>query len=145
MKSKRHTRSPSPLKDDLFGGDHGEPATDVLVDGVAELGPRAALDGALAEAGIGEFPDSRGGDDLDLVAIVVELVLNHLLDPVIVGSDHLARRQEEGQVLSVVLLELSPPELSRLGRVLGQRCHGCGGGGCAFVGEYGGERDSFRC
>jgi len=62
------------------------------VNGVAELGPRATLDGALAEARVGELTRARGGGDLDLVALVVESVLHHLLDPVLVWPDHLPRR-----------------------------------------------------
>lgn len=96
------------------------------MDGVAELGPVAALDGALTQAGVGELPDAGGGDDPDLVSVFLELVLDHLLDPVLVGANDLARRQEEVKVLAVVLVELSPSYLRRLGRVLGQRRHGWG-------------------
>ena len=39
------------LEEDLLGGDHGEPGASVLLDGVAKLGPLAALDGATGEAG----------------------------------------------------------------------------------------------
>ena len=74
------------------------------MNGVAELGPGATLDGALAEARVGELTRARGGGDLDLVALVVESVLHHLLDPVLVWPDHLPRRQQEVQVLRVVLL-----------------------------------------
>ena len=101
------------LDDDLLGGDDGAPVGDVVVGGAAELGPVAALEGALAEARVGELADANDGGDLDLVAFVVELVLDDLLDAVLVGPDHLARRQEEVQVLAVVLVQLSPPELRR--------------------------------
>lgn len=83
------------------------------MDGVAELGPGPALNGALAEAGLGEFAHAGGGGDLDLVAIVVELVLDHLLNPVLIGADHLARRQEEVEVFTVVLLQLAPSDFAR--------------------------------
>lgn len=79
------------------------------MDGVAELGPGAALDGAFAETRVGELARARGGGDLHLVPVLVELVLDHLLYPVLVGPYHLPRRQEEVQILSVVLLERPKP------------------------------------
>ncbi|KAK7857525.1 hypothetical protein CFP56_017069 [Quercus suber] len=100
--------SPRALEEDFLGGDHGEPSSDVLVNCVAELRPRSALDGALAKPRISELTSASGGCDLNLIAIVVELVLNHLLDPVLVGTDHLPWRQQKVQVLSVVLIQLSP-------------------------------------
>lgn len=84
------------------------------MNGVAEFGPGAALDGALAEASVGELPCASDGGDLDLIALVVEFVFNHLLDAVLVGPNHLFRWQEEVQVLAVVLVELAPSDLRRL-------------------------------
>lgn len=77
------------------------------------LGPGPALDGALAEAGLGELAYAGGCGDLDLVAVVVELVLDHLLYTVLIGADYLTRRQEEVEVLSVVLLQLPPSDFAR--------------------------------
>jgi len=53
------TWGPGALEEDLLGGDHGEPGAGVLLDGVAELGPLAALDGAAGEAGLDELTLSR--------------------------------------------------------------------------------------
>ena len=47
-----------------------------------------------------------GGGDLDLVAIVVEAVLNDLLEVVLVRPDDDTGREEEVEVAAVVLLEL---------------------------------------
>ena len=69
------------LEEDLLGGDHGEPGASVLLDGVAELGPLAALDGAAGEAGLGELADAGGGGDLDLVAVVVNHTIQSLVTP----------------------------------------------------------------
>lgn len=113
---EKRTRSPWALENNLLGGDHGEPSTDVLMDSVTELGPGAALYGALAEAGVSKFPSTRGSGDLNLVAVVIEPVLNDLLDPVLVGPDHLPRRQQEVQVLCIVLLQFPPSELRLLRR-----------------------------
>jgi len=99
------------LEEDLLGGDHGEPGAGVLLDGVAELGPLAALDGAAGEAGLGELADAGGGGDLDLVAVVVEAVLDDPLEAVLVGPHDDARREEEVEVAAVVLFELAPPDL----------------------------------
>lgn len=101
------------LKDDLLGGHHGEPRADVLLHGVAELGPRAALDGALGEAGAGDLADAEGPGDLHLVPLVVEAILDHLLEPILVGPGDHARREQEVEVPLVVLLELPPPDLLR--------------------------------
>ena len=50
------------LEEDLFGGDHGEARAVVgPLDGVAELGPRAALHGAPGEAGVREAAGAGGG------------------------------------------------------------------------------------
>ncbi|WVZ14696.1 hypothetical protein V8G54_012262 [Vigna mungo] len=104
------------FEEDLFGGDHGEAAADVFVDGVAELGPGATLDGTFAETGVGELTGARGGGDLDLVSVVVELVLNYFLDAVLVRAYDLSRREEEVQILAVILLQLAPPQLRRFRR-----------------------------
>jgi len=109
------------FEEDLFGGDHGEAAAHVFVDGVAELGPGAALDGAFAETRVGELARARGGCDFDLVAVLVELVLNDLLYAVFVGPYDLPRRQEEVEILAVVLLQLAPPQLRRFPLM----CHRC--------------------
>ena len=69
------------LEEDLLGGDHGEPGAGVLLDGVAELGPLAALDGAAGEAGLGELADAGRDDDLDLVAVVVNHTIQSLVTP----------------------------------------------------------------
>lgn len=116
--------SPGAFKEDLFGGDHGEPAPHVLVYGVPELGPGPALDGALAEASVGELADAGGGGDLDLVSFLVELVLHHLLYPVVVWPDHLTRREEEVEapLAVVVFFELSPTDLVRRSCI---HHHGC--------------------
>ncbi|KAI4384499.1 hypothetical protein MLD38_002647 [Melastoma candidum] len=87
---------PGALEHDLLCGHHGEAAPDILVNGVAELRPAPPLDGTFAEPGLGELPDAGDGGDLDLVAVVVELVLDSLLDAVLVGTDHPRRREEEG-------------------------------------------------
>lgn len=50
------------LKNDFFGGNHGQATVDIVVDGVAELGPGSALDDALVEM-------SGVGGDLDLIGI----------------------------------------------------------------------------
>ena len=78
------------LEEDFLGGDHGEPSSDVLMHRVAELRPRSALDGLLAKPSICELASASGGCDLNLIAIVVELVLNHLLDLVLIRIDHMA-------------------------------------------------------
>lgn len=83
--------------------------------GVAELRPGAALHGPLTKSSVGEFPSPGRGCDLDLIAVLIELILYHLLDPVLVGPNHLLRRQEEVQILAVVLFELSPSKLRRRG------------------------------
>ena len=106
------------LEDDLLSGDNGEPRAGVVAaGGVAELGPVAALDGRLGEARAGELADAGGGGDLHLVAVVVEAVLDRLLEPVLVGPDDDAGREEEVEVAPVVLLELAPSDL--------RRRHGC--------------------
>ena len=63
------------LKEDFLGGDHGEPSSDILMHRVAELRPRSALDGLLAKPSICELASASGGCDLNLIAIVVEIVL----------------------------------------------------------------------
>jgi len=101
------------LEEDLFGGDHGEArAVVVPLDGVAELGLRAALDGAPGEAGVREAAGAGGGGNLVLVAVVVEAVLDHRPEA---ARDNL-RRKEGAEVVAVVLLELDQPELVRLPR-----------------------------
>ena len=67
------------LEEDLLGGDHGEPGAGVFLDGIAELGPLAALDGAAGEAGLGELADAGRDDDLDLVAVVVNHTIQSLV------------------------------------------------------------------
>lgn len=118
------TRGAGALEEDLLGGDHGEPGAGVLLEGVAELGPLAALDGAAGEARLGELADTGGGGHLDLVAVVVEAVLDDLLEAVLVGPHDDAGREEEVEVAAVVLVELSPPDL-----LLRRRRHGA----CARV------------
>ena len=95
--------------------------------GIAKLGPGSALDGALTEPGLGKFANASSGGDLDLVAIVGELVLDHLLDAVVVGSDYLTRRQEEIEILPIVFFELAPPEFGLGGTPTWfvVYCHGC--------------------
>lgn len=113
------------LEDDLLGGDHGEASSDVLAHGVAKLGPGAALERALAEAGAGELAHARGGGDLDLVPLVVEAVLNRALHPVLVGALDHARREEEVEVVPpVVLVELPPPQLRRTRERRRRHCWG---------------------
>lgn len=56
------TRGTASLKNDFFGGNHGQATVDIVVDGVAELGPGSALDDALVEM-------SGVGGDLDLIGI----------------------------------------------------------------------------
>ena len=112
------------LEEDLFGGDHGEArAVVVPLDGVAELGPRAALDGAPGEAGVREAAGAGGGGDLDLIAAVVEAVLDHRAEAARVGPEDDPRREERAEVAPVVVLELAPPELGRLLR-RHRRLHG---------------------
>lgn len=97
------------------------------MNGITELGPGSALDGAPAESGLGEFANASSGGDLDLVAVIVELVLDHLLDAVVVGSDYMTRRQEKIEILSIIFFELPPPKF-RLGGTptwLVVDCHGC--------------------
>lgn len=108
------TSSARAFKEDLLRGHHSEAAADVLVHGIAELGPGAALDGTLAEASFGELADARGCGNLNLVSVLTEFVLDHLLNPALVGADNLLRRQQEIQILAVFLVELSPSQLVRL-------------------------------
>lgn len=111
-KNKKRTGCSRTLKQDLFSGNHCKSSAHILMNGVAELGPGTALDGPFAESGFGELSDPGRGSDLDLVAFIVELVLDHLLDPILVGSDHLTRWQQEIQVLSVVFVKFSPSEFT---------------------------------
>ena len=112
------------LEEDLFGGDHGEArAVVVPLDGVAELGPRAALDGAPGEAGVREAAGAGGGGNLVLVAVVVEAVLDHRPEAARVGLEDDPRREEGAEVVAAVVLELAPPELVRLLR-RHRRLHG---------------------
>ena len=113
IEREHRTESPRAFKEDLLSRDHSEPGADILMDGVAEFGPGAALDGPLAEASVGEFASASDGGDLDLIAVVVEFVFDSLLDAVVIGANHLLRRQEEVQVLAVVLVQLSPSDLRR--------------------------------
>ena len=96
------------IEEDLLSGDHGEPRSGGLLGGVAELGPRAALDGPPRAA---HLADPRGGGDLDLVALVVDVVLDHLLQAVGVGPDDDRRREEhaEVEVAAIVVEEIAPP------------------------------------
>lgn len=89
---KMDTWGSGPFEEDLFGGDHGKARSNILMDSVTKLGPRAALDGVLAEAGIGELSDAGSSGDLHFVTLVVELVLDDFLDPVLVGAYDLLRR-----------------------------------------------------
>ncbi|PQM38586.1 hypothetical protein Pyn_11645 [Prunus yedoensis var. nudiflora] len=57
--------------------------------GVAKLRPGAALHGPLTKSSVREFPSPGRGRDLDLIAVLIELVLYDLLDPVLVGPNHL--------------------------------------------------------
>jgi hypothetical protein len=50
------------------------------------------------------------GCNLELVPLVVESVLDHLLDPVLVGPLDDARRDEAVQIAAVIFIELAPPE-----------------------------------
>ncbi|KAJ0833548.1 hypothetical protein HanPSC8_Chr15g0691701 [Helianthus annuus] len=84
---------PGSFKQDLFSGNHGEPRTNVLMNRITKLGPTAPLEGPLAKPGLSELPDTCGGGDLDLVTIIIEFVLDHLLDPIAIGPDHLPRRE----------------------------------------------------
>ena len=93
------------------------------MNSIAELGPGVALDGPLAEACVSQFADASGGGDLDFVAFVVELVLDKLLNPVVIGANDLLWGQKEVKVLSVVLIQLSPSELAWLVCCLYR--HGC--------------------
>lgn len=103
------------LQEDLFGGDHGEARAGVVpIDSVAELGPRAALDGAPGEARAREAAGAGGCGDLDLVALVVEAVLDHLQEAGRVGPEDDPRREEEVEVeveVAFDVRELAPPEL----------------------------------
>lgn len=108
--------SPGPLEEDLLRRHHSESAADILVDGIAKLGPVSALDGPFAQARLRELPHASDGGDFDLFTIFAELILNDLLDAVLVGADHLARRQQEVEILAVVLVEFSPQDLRRLRR-----------------------------
>lgn len=99
-----HTRGSRAFKNNFFSGDHGKVASDIFMDSIAELGPGAALDGALAEACVSQFAYASGGGDLDFVAFVVELVLDKLLNPVVIGANNLLWGQKEVEVLSVVLI-----------------------------------------
>ena len=112
------------LEEDLFGGDHGEAqAVVVPLDGVAELGLRAALDGAPGEAGVREAAGAGGGGNLVLVAVVVEAVLDHRPEAARVGPEDDPRWEEGAEVVAAVVLELAPPELVRLLR-RHRRLHG---------------------
>lgn len=66
--------------------------------------------------GLRELPCPGRGSYLGLVAVLVKLVLDHLLDPAAVRAYYLARREQEAQVLAVILVELAPPEHFRFGR-----------------------------
>ena len=90
MSKRERTKSPKALEEDFLGGDHGEPSSNILVHRIAELRPRSALNGALAKPSICELASASGGCDLNLIVIIVELVLNHLLDPVLIGIDQLS-------------------------------------------------------
>lgn len=103
------TRGPGPLQEDLLGRDHREAAPDILVDGVTKLGPVPALNGPFAQARLRKFPHAGGGGDFGLVPVITELVLSDPLDTVLVGADHLPRRQQEVEILPIVLIELPPP------------------------------------
>lgn len=113
--AKMDTWGSGPFEEDLFSGDHGKARANILMDSVTKLGPRAALYGVLAEAGIGKLPNAGSSGDLHFVTLVVELVLDDFLDPVLVGTYDLLRRQQKAEVLAVVFIQLSPPELARLG------------------------------
>lgn len=92
---RAYTSCSRALEEDLFGGDHGEAARASVVplDGVAELGPRAALNGAPGEARAREAAGAGGGDDLDLVALAVEAVLDHRPEAARVGPEDDPRRE----------------------------------------------------
>jgi len=119
--NRRATTSGSwALEEDLFGGDHGEARAGVVpLDGVAELGPRAALDGAPGETRAREeAAGAGGGDDLDLVALAVEAVLDHPPEAARVGLDDDPRREEEEAEVAgtVIVRELAPLVLALLRR-----------------------------
>ncbi|KAF8396848.1 hypothetical protein HHK36_018483 [Tetracentron sinense] len=106
------------LNDDFFGGNHGESATDILMNSITKLRPGASFYSSLTESSLGEFPNPSRSGNLNLVTVVVELVLDDLLNAVIVWSDNLTRWEKEIQILSVVFFELSPSKLVRLWWIL---------------------------
>ncbi|KAJ1414540.1 putative OTU domain-containing protein 3 [Sesbania bispinosa] len=61
------------------------------------LGQERAFDGAFAESGVGKLAGASGCGDLDLVAVIVEFVLNNLLNAVFVWTYDLARWQRKSR------------------------------------------------
>ncbi|MFS7917463.1 hypothetical protein Hanom_Chr03g00189361 [Helianthus anomalus] len=94
------------------------------MNSITKLSPRPPLHCALAEPRIRKLTHTRGGSYLNPVTLVIKLVLNHLLQTVLIRSNHLFRRQQEVVITSVIFFfQFAPSRLLSRCKIINR--HGC--------------------